>query len=42
MFLTLNLNIKISFLCFWDLDFLDLESLFSDSTNKAADKSVDL
>ena len=42
MFLILNLNIGILFQCFWDLDFLDLESLFSDSPNKAADKSVDL
>ena len=42
MFLTLNLNIGILFWCFGDLDFLDLESLFSDSPNKAVDKSVDL
>ena len=41
MFFTLNLNIGILFLCFWDLDFLELESLFSDSPNKAVDKSVD-
>ena len=42
MFLTLNLNIGILFLCFWDLDFSDLESLFSESPNKAVDNSVDL
>ena len=29
-------------LVFWDLDFLGLEYLFSDSPNKAVDKSVDL
>ena len=40
MFLTLNLNIGIFFWCFWDLDFLDLESSFSDSPNKAVHKSV--
>ena len=38
MFWTMNLNIRISFYCFGDLDFLDLESIFSDSTNKAVDK----
>ena len=27
---------------FWDLDFLNLESLFNDSTHKAVDKLVDL
>ena len=42
MFLTLNLNIGIIFWCFWDLDFLGLKSLFSDSPNKAVDKSVNL
>ena len=42
MFLTLNLNIGILFLSFWDLDFLDLECLLSDSPNKAVHKSVDL
>ena len=43
MFLTSNLNIGILFQCFWDLDFLDLESLLSDSLNKAVhNKSVDL
>ena len=42
MFLILNLNVGILFQCLWDLDFLDLESLFSDSPNKAADKLVDL
>ena len=40
MFLTLNLNIGILFQCLWDLDFLDLESSFSDSPNKAVHKSV--
>ena len=42
MFLTLKLNIGVLFECFWNLDFLDLESLFSDSSNKTVDKSVDL
>ena len=37
MFLTWNLNIGILFQSFWDL-----ESLFSDSPNKAVHKSVDL
>ena len=41
-FSTLNLNIGILFQCFWDLDFLDLAFLFSDSRSKAEDKSVDL
>ena len=41
MLLILNLNIGILFYCFWDLVFLDLEFLFSDSSNKAVDKSVD-
>ena len=40
MFLTLNLNIWILFQCFGDLDFLDLESSFSVSPNKAVHKSV--
>ena len=42
MLSTSNLNIGILCRCFWDLDFLDLESLFSHSPNKAVDKSVDL
>ena len=42
VFLPLNLDIGILFQCFWDLDFLDLESLFGHSPNKVVYKSVDL
>ena len=42
MFFSLNLIIGILLQHFWDLDFLDLESLFSDSQNKVGDRSVDL
>ena len=42
VFLPLNLNIRILLWCFWDLDFLDLESFFGHSPNKAVHTSVDL
>ena len=42
MFLTLNLNIGVLFQCFWNLGFLDLESSFSDSSNKAVHKQISL